>query len=304
MDSKLTKWCDGIIEAGWLLAVILTPLFFNIHSSRVFEPDKLTLLRSVALLMCMAWLVKFVDQRGWKNSHWLNWKSDDSIWRQPFALLIALLALVYIVSAIFSVTPAVSWLGSYQRLQGTYTTLSYIVVFTLMSTTMRSRLQLQRLVTTIIIISIPVSLYAMLQHFGLDPLPWGGNTQTRVAGHMGNAIFVSAYLIMVTPLTIARILDSFTNILQDEDLAIADVIRSSVYIFTLAIQLITIYWTFSRGPWLGLAGGLFAFVLIVLVNLRNALPDKSRFQPVDALRAVGISRWGSGTPVFCFEYID
>ena len=90
----------------------------------------------------------------------------------------------------------------------------------------------------------------MLQHFTLDPLPWGGNTQTRVAGHMGNSIFIAAYLIMVVPLTAARIIDAFTNILEDENLAVADVIRSSIYIFTLAIQLIAIYWTQSRGPWL------------------------------------------------------
>ncbi len=46
MNSKLSQWCDGLIEAGWLAAIIAIPLFFNIHSDRVFEPDKITLLRS------------------------------------------------------------------------------------------------------------------------------------------------------------------------------------------------------------------------------------------------------------------
>ena len=300
-DSKLTKWCDGLIEAGWLLAIILTPLFFNIHSSRVFEPDKLSLLRSIALMMILAWLVKFVDQAGWRDLGWLGWKSGSSIWRLPFALFVGLLALVYILSALFSVTPAISWLGSYQRLQGTYTTLSYIVVFALMGATLRNRLQLGRLVTTIIIVSIPISLYAMLQHFGLDPLPWGGNTQSRVAGHMGNAIFVAAYLIMVVPLTVARILDAFTNILQDEELAYPDIIRSSIYIFTLAIQIIAIYWTYSRGPFLGLAGGLFAFVLIVLVNLRNADPQKDTFRLLDGFKAMGLTLGGSAAIFLLFN---
>ena len=62
MDSRLTRWCRGFIEAGWLAAVIAAPLFFNIHSERVFEPDKLTIVRSIALLMSAAWLVQFVDQ--------------------------------------------------------------------------------------------------------------------------------------------------------------------------------------------------------------------------------------------------
>ena len=282
-EIKLSRWCDGLLEAGWLAAVVTIPLFFNIHSDRVFEPDKLTLLRSIALVMVAAWLVKFIDQRGWQNLDWIKPKSESSIWRMPFVPFVFLLVIVYLISTLFSVSPTVSLLGSYQRLQGTYTTLSYIVIFTLMATTMRSWAQVQRVVTAVIIASIPVSFYALLQHFELDPLPWGGNTQVRVAGHMGNSIFVAAYLIMVLPLTAARIIESFTNILNDEELSYADVIRSSIYIFTLAIQVLAIVWTRSRGPFVGLGVGMFAFGLIVLVSLRNATDDKRRFRVTDLL---------------------
>ncbi|MCP4359438.1 MAG: tetratricopeptide repeat protein [Chloroflexi bacterium] len=286
MDSKLSRWCDGLIEAGWLAAIIATPLFFNIHSDRVFEPDKLTLLRSIAVIMLAAWLVKFVDQKGWQQRPPLSWRNQQSIWKMPFVLPVVVLVLIYLASTLFSVTPSVSWAGSYQRLQGTYTTLSYIVIFGVTIMTMRTRAQVRRVVTAVIITSIPVAFYGLLQHFQLDPLPWGGNTTKRVAGHMGNAIFIAAYLIMAVPLTVARIVASFNNILNDDDLATADVIRSSVYIFTLAIQLITIYWSGSRGPWLGIGVGMFAFILILLVSLRNADPDRRRFNPKDAGKAL------------------
>jgi len=294
MNSKLAQWCDGLIEAGLLAALILAPLFFNIHSDRVFEPDKLTLVRSIAVLMSGAWLVKFIDSRGWENLNWLRWNARESIWRMPFVLLIFLLVIVYFVSTIFSVTPRVSWAGSYQRLQGTYTTLSYIVIFALAAATIRRRDQINRLVTTVIITSIPISLYALLQHYNLDPLPWGGNVQRRVAGHMGNAIFIAAYLIMAVPLTAARIIDAFTNILGDEELSYSDVARSSVYIFTLAIQLVAIYWSQSRGPLLGLLVGMFAFVLILLVSLRNAEIERRPFGMQDALRALAMVALGVG----------
>lgn len=289
MNSKLSRWCDGIIEAGWLAAVIITPLFFNTHSDRVFEPDKLTLLRSIALLVAVVWLVKFVDQRQWQElGRWLTPRRNDTIWQMPFVLPVALLLLVYLLSTLFSVTPAISWAGSYQRLQGTYTTLSYLVLFGVTIHTMRTRAQARRLITAVIISSIPVAFYGLLQHFNLDPLPWAGSTQERVAGHMGNAIFIAAYLIMAVPLTLSRIIVSFNNILTDEQLSTADVIRSSIYIFTLAIQLITIYWSGSRGPWIGLFVGLFAFVLIVLVALRNAVTgaENGRFQAADAGKAL------------------
>lgn len=289
MNSKLTSWCDGLIETGWLAAVIAIPLFFNIHSDRVFEPDKLTLLRSLVLVMSSAWLVKFLDQQAWRNLNLAGLRKNREVWRTPLLLPVVLLVLIYLVSSLLSVTRQVSWAGSYQRLQGTYTTLSYIVVFALAASTIRSRAQVRRLVTVVIITSIPISFYGMLQHFELDPLPWGGNTQTRIAGHMGNAIFIAAYLILIVPLTVARIVEAFTRILGDEELAVADVIRSSVYIFTLAIQLIAIYWTRSRGPWLGLLAGSFAFILILLVSLRNVSAEKEHIRMIEAAKALGLS---------------
>lgn len=270
MDSRLTRWCDAFLEACWLVAILIIPLFFNIHSERVFEPDKLALLRSIALVMVAVWLVRFVDQRGWREFGRFRFSNPDAFWHKPFVLPVLGIVLVYLLSTLFSVNPRVSWAGSYQRLQGTYTTLSYIAFFGIMATTIRRPEQVQRVINTSIAASIPVALYGMLQHFGHDPLPWGGNVQERVAGHMGNAIFIAAYLIMVIPLTLARIVDAFNSILGDEKLAAADIVRASVYIFTLAIQLLTLYWSGSRGPLIGLAVGLFSFTLVLLVSLRNA----------------------------------
>ncbi|MDA0246400.1 MAG: hypothetical protein OT477_23570 [Chloroflexi bacterium] len=288
MDSKLSRWCDTVIEIGCLIALLAAPLFFNIHSDRVFEPDKLTLLRSLALFLSCVWLVKFVDQGHWRSWEWARWQNPRAIWHTPFVLPVVALAVVYLLSTLFSVTPRVSWAGSYQRLQGTYTTLSYLVIFALAVQTFRTAAQIQRAVTAVIIATIPVALYGMLQRFGLDPLPWGGNVQTRIAGHMGNAIFIAAYLIMGVPLTLGRIINSFWHILSDEELNPADIIRSSIYIFVFAIQLIAIWWSGSRGPQLGLGVGLFAFVLIFLVALRNSVQGKTGYSGRDlALSALG-----------------
>lgn len=285
MKSKLTIWCDTLLEMSWLLALILAPLFFNIHSDRVFEPDKITLIRSLAVFMVAVWLIKFVDSGQWRDWSWLQWRSEKAIWRVPFVLPIVALGVVYLLSTLFSVTPTVSWAGSYQRLQGTYTTLAYLVIFGTIAVTMRTEVQWRRVITMAIIISIPVALYGMLQRFGLDPLPWGGNVQTRIAGHMGNAIFIAAYLIMVTPLTLARIISSFKNILSDEVLDPADIIRASIYIFAIAIQLMAIYFSGSRGPLLGLLLGVFVMVTILLVSLRNTAVDGRGYTGRDILLA-------------------
>jgi hypothetical protein len=37
MPTKLSVFCDKVIEAGWLTAIVVVPLFFNVYSSRVFD---------------------------------------------------------------------------------------------------------------------------------------------------------------------------------------------------------------------------------------------------------------------------
>ncbi|MGQ9516827.1 MAG: hypothetical protein ACUVT1_06130, partial [Anaerolineae bacterium] len=60
-QSYIGRFCEHLLEAGWLLALITAPLLFNVYSDRVFEPDKISLVRSIALVMAAAWLVKTLD---------------------------------------------------------------------------------------------------------------------------------------------------------------------------------------------------------------------------------------------------
>jgi tetratricopeptide (TPR) repeat protein/O-antigen ligase len=206
VQTRLSLVCDRIIEAGWLAAAIVVPLFFNVYSSRVFEPDKLSLLRSIALVMASAWVVKFLEQR--LSSGGASAGEGDgparSFLRTPLVIPTLIMVGVYLLTTVTSVVPRISFWGSYQRLQGTYTFLSYVMIFMLMLDTLRSRQQLQRLLTVIMVTSLPIALYGIVQHFQLDPLPWGGDVTARVASNMGNAIFVAAYLIMVVPITMGR----------------------------------------------------------------------------------------------------
>ncbi len=294
-QTKLSVFCDKIIEAGWLAAVIVAPLFFNVFSDRVFEPDKLTLLRSIALVMAVAWVIRTLEVGSWKPvlSPAEGLEGGRSIRLQtPLVLPTLLLVAVYLLSTLLSVAPRASLWGSYQRLQGTYTTFSYIVIFFLALQGLRTRQQIQRLVTVAILVSLPISLYGILQHYGRDPLPWAADVTGRVAANMGNSIFVAAFLIMVVPLTLARVVESFSAILADEggttgDEGVAsDMILATGYVFILAAQLICILFTQSRGPMLGLLAGLFSFVLLSLTLLRRRAEDQSSLGLSDGIKAL------------------
>jgi len=44
-QSKVQQYCESVIEAGWLAALIVTPLFFTTHSMPVFQPAQISLVR-------------------------------------------------------------------------------------------------------------------------------------------------------------------------------------------------------------------------------------------------------------------
>ncbi|MSP11379.1 MAG: tetratricopeptide repeat protein [Chloroflexi bacterium] len=273
MQTKLGAFCERFIEAGWLAALIIVPLFFHVYSSRVFEPDKLTLLRSIAFLAVLGWIIKSIDTKNWKmipseaamdGPGW--WQRLPAFLRVPLVLPALVLVLIYIISTITSVVPRVSLWGSYQRLQGTYTTLAYVAIFFLLLATLRRREQYERLVTTIIVVSLPVALYGIIQHYGRDWLPWAGDVTARVASTMGNSIFVAAYLIMAVPLTLSRLVEAIERLLSAERETLAPFLLAISYVFVLAVQVICIFFTQSRGPWLGLFAGLFFFVLLFVLS--------------------------------------
>ena len=298
MRTKLSVFCDRVLETGWLLAAILAPLYFNVLSSRVFEPDKLALVRSIALVMVAAWLIKVIDSSTWGNPSGQASRPRPSgvetarpgFWKRltsvPLVVPTLFLVASYLLSTILSIAPEISLWGSYMRLQGTYTTYSYIVIFFLMLATLREREQVDRLCSTIILTSLPISLYGILQHYGLDSLPWSGSVTERVASNMGNSIFVAAYLIMAVPLTLARLIDSFSTLLKEQESNIGHSLLAGCYAFVLSVQLICIFFTQSRGPWLGLMAGLYVFMLVGLISLRRSLSDQSPLNRRDIGRAL------------------
>jgi tetratricopeptide (TPR) repeat protein/O-antigen ligase len=244
--------------------VVVAPLFFNTYSHRSFEPDKIALMRSVALVMGLAWIIKNLEAGGWK----LEAGSWKLVLRIPLVLPVLFLAIAYILATITSIAPRLSLWGSYHRMQGTYTTLSYIAIFFLILQTLRNRKQLHRLITAILLTSLPISLYGIMQHYGLDPIAWTNidyEVTARAISTMGNPIFVAAYLIMIAPLTTGRLLQLYSDIRRGKG-SVSLYVLSGCYAFLLITQLLCILFTQSRGPLLGLIGSTFFFFLLLAAS--------------------------------------
>jgi tetratricopeptide (TPR) repeat protein/O-antigen ligase len=283
VQTKLSVFCDKIIEAGWLAAAIVTPLFFNWYSNRVFEASKVTLLRSITLVMLAAWLTKVLDARIWKRKAGTQDQVSsirNLISRNPLLLPSLLFATVCILTTITSIDPRVSFWGSYQRRQGLYVVLCYIVIFFSTLETLRTRQQLERLITVILLASVPISLYGIMQHYQVDPLVWIRGGTTRVESTLGNSILIGAYLIMVVPLVVWQLIRSFCLIRAREKKVGPSLVLFGCYLLLLILQLSCLVFTQSRGPWMGLtAGALFFFLLWAVLRGQKGL----------ALATVGLS---------------
>ncbi len=206
--TRLGLFSQRVIETGWLLAVVLVPLYFDVFTTRVFEPDKLTLLRSITLVMLLAQVVLLIENRrqaGIQPSR--QAQSLRQVISKDFLLAsIAAYGLVYLLTSLTSIDPAVSLWGSHPRLQGFYSVVSYLTVFALIVANMRRMAQVSRLVTVMTLTGLPAALYGVLQASGNDPLPWGGDVTVRVSSTMGNPIFIGAFMIVVLTLAIGRAL--------------------------------------------------------------------------------------------------
>lgn len=259
------------MEAGWLAALALAPLFFNTYSSRTFEPDKIALVRSIALIIVAAWSVKIIEEGGLQSETipYTPRRRTQFLSQLPLFWPVVGLIVAYLISTLLSLTPRISFWGSYTRLQGTYTFLSYVVIFAAIAVNVRRKEQVERLVNTIIFTSLPVSLYGIMQRLGIDPLPWGEDTSNRVTSTLGNAIFIAAYLIMIAPLTAMRIAQSFRAVLRDDEGLARNVTSATAFTFVGAMQLLAIWFSGSRGPWLGLLAGLFFWAMLMSLAFKQ-----------------------------------
>ena len=198
-QSKIADWCDNALEYGWLLCLALIPSYFNLLSARHFEPDKAVLFRAIVTILIAIAAVSYVNRR---MSVTIPVPRPTPVY-SLLAYSIVAYCIIFVFATLTSIVPGISFWGSYQRLQGTYTNLSYVALALIMAYHIRSAAQLWRSIHILLASAFVPTLYGYVQHYQLDPLPWKGDVITRVASTMGNSIFIAAFLILVIPYALA-----------------------------------------------------------------------------------------------------
>lgn len=192
-----------VIEAAWLQAVVVLPLFFHVLSFRVFEPEKTAVLRLLAIIAAAGLLVAAIATR---ERRMLATDRLRSVSCVAAAALVAATAM----STALSVDPWHSLLGSYHRQGGLITLIAQTILFAAVVLVVRTPSQIERLSTAVIVSSVVASTYAVVQRLGIDPLSWdaaswGGDPIARTPGTLGNPTFLAGYIAMAMFVTAARV---------------------------------------------------------------------------------------------------
>lgn len=208
------RYADAGLEACWLVVAALVPLYVDSLRSQPGLARGL-LLQVLATFMAILWLVQWVAARKANAApqvlgveHDAAKPSYPAFRVQPFALLVALAAAYAgstLLAALLAPLPAVALWGSYLRGGGAFADLGYMVLFLVVADRLRTRAQLDRLVTVLLAASLLVCLNVLAQAPQLA-LFWQQGA-VRVASTAGNPIFLAAYLILLVPLTVWRLLD-------------------------------------------------------------------------------------------------
>jgi hypothetical protein len=100
---------------------------------------------------------------------------------------------------------------------------------------------------------------------------------------------MASLLIMCVLVTLGRLMSALSSILENRGSPISRFVLASSYACVLLLQLLAIFYSQSRGPWLGLLGGLYIFGLFGLIVFRQQAPDRSALTPRELAQAVGFA---------------
>jgi hypothetical protein len=208
-DTARTIFKRGI-EIIWLLIIFLIPVFFNPQSANVFGLNKALLFQFLVLTLMAFWVADWIVSRG--DNMRLKW---PGIFASPLHLSILIFGFTVAVATALSITPAISFWGSWYRKAGLLTLLCWILFFLILAQQLRNRTQILRAVYILLLSSAIVSIVGILQYtlpdLMLKVFPTRIEVEHRVVSTIGNPLFLSSFLAMVIPFNLALVAYSWSQ---------------------------------------------------------------------------------------------
>ncbi len=205
-------------------------------TSELFEFNKIVLVYAVTIVIVSSWLIKMISER-------------KVIFRRTildYPLLIFLGA--QLVSMFFSIDTHTSFFGYYSRFHGgLLSTLSYSLLYWAYVSNM-NRSKTKKAIYITLVSAIFVSVYGVLERFGIDKHIWVQDVQNRVFSTLGQPNWLAAWITSLIPITWALIISKGQKYKYHHGL---------LGVFSLFF--LTLLYTRSRSGILGFTASYFTF---------------------------------------------
>jgi len=244
-SQTLTK----LIRQLFYTLFFLTPLLLWPYTSEVFEFNKMMFVYLLTVLIASVWAIR----------SFLNKKFE--IVRTPLDIPILLFLASQIISTIISINSHTSLWGYYSRFHGgLMSTVSYITLYYALVTHFHGENKaIKNLLIAILSSAAIISLYAVLEHFGIDKDIWVQDVQNRVFSTLGQPNWLSAFLVALLPLSLFQIVSSAKNN------------HRFLYACLSLLYLIAIIFTKSQSGIAATAVVLVLFLIITAIQKKKSL---------------------------------
>ncbi|HPT66242.1 MAG TPA: O-antigen ligase family protein [Candidatus Woesebacteria bacterium] len=180
----------------FLVLFFLTPLIFTQSNSELFELPKMYFVYLLTILITTFHLINVFQ------------KQVPLIKKNFLHIPLALFLISQIISTVYSIDPHTSFFGYYSRLNGGLLSLiCYFVLYLILSVYISGDLKKQ-IINFSLFSGLFVSVYAIAQHFGIDKNWWVQDVQSRVFSTFGQPNWLAAYLCVLIPFSLHKILNS------------------------------------------------------------------------------------------------
>ncbi|MBN1168868.1 O-antigen ligase family protein [Candidatus Woesebacteria bacterium] len=249
---------QSAIHYSYYAVLFLIPLAMFHKTSELFEFNKIIVVYIFTTLILSLWIIESVL------------KKKIIFKRTLLDIPIALFLFSQFLSTISSINIRTSFLGYYSRYNGGLMSLLCYALLYWGFVSNFDKDKTYKAISSLLISAFLVSIYAILQHFGIDAHIWVQDVQNRVFSTLGQPNWLAAFVITLIPIAWSKALSSkFKPAYDQERQGLAKKIFSSswIWIFLSCVYYLVLIYTKSRS---GLVGfGILTLIYWVLVVFRN-----------------------------------
>lgn len=259
MQPPRRPFLAALAEGALFTAILSLPLFLQVATDSVFEPDKAALLRALACLAGAAGLAALFRSGRSGRAAAATWL------RGPIPAAATLVLALELAATLSSVAPWRSLFGAPSRGQGLLTTAGLWVMLGAAAWACAWPRGPARLATAIGATLLPAGLYGIAQSYGLDPLPWTGDVIGRVTGPAGASVMLASGLILALPFAGLAASEAWQRSRAAPE-ELRATLELAAWSLAIAVGLWALALTRARGAALGLAAGLGLAALATLAR--------------------------------------